>query len=256
LARFQHLHPTTDLEFQTSSSEKLERMVAKATMQLAVTDRKPPSRDLARERLRREKVLAFVPPNHPLALRKTVKLSEVLAEPLIIRGGKGISGTTENALKKLRDQGWVVRVGMRCDGPGAIKAAVRQGMGVGIAFADSIKVEIDSDEFTALKVDGLDLKAESFIIFAKNRPLSPAAREFLDLLRETRTSQMTDSRSRSSNRSTTSLRSLRGSVRSKSSSRSIASLRSNRTKLLPVSASPEVTGGSKITLPLPDTGIT
>lgn len=242
LARFQHLHPTTDLEFQTSSSEKLERMVARATMQLAVTDRKPPSHDLARERLRREKVLAFVPPNHPLARRNTVKLAEVLAEPLIIRGGKGISGTTENALKKLRDQGWVVRVGMRCDGPGAIKAAVRQEMGVGIAFADSIKIEIDSGEFTPLKVDGLDLKAESYIIYAKNRPLSSLAQEFRELLRETRASQEPD---KSSRRSTAVLCSSRGSVRSKRSRCSTASLRSKCSEPLPVSTSPETSGGAK-----------
>lgn len=183
LARFRQRHPMTDLELQTSSSAMLERMVAKASIQIAVTDREPSGHDLAWERLRGEKVLVFVLPGHPLARRQSIELSDLLAEPLIIRGGKGVSGTTEKVLNELRDKGWGVRISMRCDGPAAIKAAVRQRMGVGFAFADSVKFEISSGEFKALRVDGLKLKADSFILHAKSRPLSRLAEEFLGLLR-------------------------------------------------------------------------
>ena len=151
LARFRERHPNGEFEFQTGASEQLERLVAKAAMDLAVTDRKPSSKDLIFEALKRERVVVFVRRDHRLASQKTLTITDVLAEPLIIRGGKGISGTTENALKKLRDQGWVMRIGMRCDGPSAIKAGVRQKMGVGIAFEDSVRAEIDSGEFKALK---------------------------------------------------------------------------------------------------------
>jgi LysR family transcriptional regulator, low CO2-responsive transcriptional regulator len=186
LARFQERHPNAELEFQTSSSEQLERLVAKAAMDLAVIDRKPGSNDLIFEALRREKVVLFVPADHRLAGQKTPTVSDVLAEPLIIRGGKGISGTTENALKKLRDQGWMVRVGMRCEGPVAITAAVRQNMGVGIAFEDSVRAEIDSGEFKVLDVPGFEIEAESFIVYPKHRALSPLAQEFFELLRGAR----------------------------------------------------------------------
>lgn len=186
LARFHEQHPSAEIEFQTGASKQLERLVAKAVMNLAVIDRKPVSNDLISEALRREKVVMFVPADHRLAGQKTPTMSDVLAEPLIIRGGKGISGTTENALKKLRDQGWVVRIGMRCDGPAAITAAVRQKMGVGIAFEDSVRAEIDSGEFKVLNVPGLEFEAESFIVYPKHRTLSPLAQEFLDLLRGAR----------------------------------------------------------------------
>jgi len=186
LARFRERHPNGELEFQTGASEQLERLVAKAAMDLAVTDRKPSSKDLIFEPLKRERVVVFVRPDHRLASQKTLTITDVLAEPLIIRGGKGISGTTENALKKLRDQGWVMRIGMRCDGPSAIKAGVRQKMGVGIAFEDSVRAEIDSGEFKALKVRGLEFEAESFIVYPKHRTLSPLAYEFLELLRAAR----------------------------------------------------------------------
>lgn len=186
LKRFRDLHPTAELEFQTGSSSNLERLVAKDMMQLAVTDRKPALPELACERLRREKVLVFVTASHALAHRKSVNLADVLAAPLIVRGGKGISGTTEGFLSRLRKRGWDLNISMRCDGPAAIKAAVREGMGVGIAFLDSIKAELDAGEFKALAVKGFNLEAQSFIVYAKHRPLAPMTREFLELLREAR----------------------------------------------------------------------
>ena len=72
----------------------------------------------------------------------------------------------------------------------AIKAAVRQNMGVGIVYEDVIKSEVASGEFKILDVDGLELEGESFIIYSKTRPLSPVAQEFLELLREMRASQL------------------------------------------------------------------
>lgn len=203
MARFRRLHPELDLELQTGTTARLERLVARGAMQLAVTDRQPVAQGLEFESLRAEKVLVFVRPNHPLARLESVSLAELLAEPLIVRSGKGISGATQNALKKLREQGWAVRIGMLCDGPGVIKAGVRQNMGVGIAFADSIKLELEAGEFKVLQVRDFEIRAESFVIYSKNRPLPAPARDFLELLRDVRRKEGSAHRSR---RSTTSPR--------------------------------------------------
>jgi DNA-binding transcriptional LysR family regulator len=82
---------------------------------------------------------------------------------------------------------WLLKIGMYCDGPTAIKAAVRQNMGVGIAFEDAVKSEVISGEFKILKVPGIELEGASFIIYSKKRKLSPLALEFLELLRSART---------------------------------------------------------------------
>ena len=183
LAQFKRRRPSVELEFRTRTSEHLERLVLSSVIDLAVTVRAAPAVDLVCEPLRRETVAMFVLRNHPLAKRARLKLSEVLNESLIIRGGRGGSGVTDNALQRLREQGLEIKIGMRCDGPTAIKAAVRQKMGVGIVFEDSIKAEVASGEFKILTVRGLELEGESFIVYSKNKPLSPLAQEFLELLR-------------------------------------------------------------------------
>jgi DNA-binding transcriptional LysR family regulator len=136
-----------------------------------------------------------------------LKLSDVIAEPFFIRGGMEISGVTEKAVKQLRDQGLEIKIGLRCEDPMAVKAVVRQRMGVGVAFEDTVKAEVKTGEFEILKIPGLKLSGESFVIYSKTRSLSPLAQEFLELLRCERTKDSLDARSNSSSRSTAALRS-------------------------------------------------
>jgi DNA-binding transcriptional LysR family regulator len=70
----------------------------------------------------------------------------------------------------------------------AVKAAVRQRMGVGLGFEDTIKAELDDGKFKILAVRVLKLEGASYIVYSKRRPLSPIAQEFVNLLRGARTS--------------------------------------------------------------------
>jgi DNA-binding transcriptional LysR family regulator len=186
LARFRLKHPAVELVIRTGTSDELERLLSAADLDLAVTVRAAPSAELVSEPLRRERVAMFVLSNHPLARRKNLHLTDVLAEPLIIRGGSGSSGVTDDALTHLCAQGVEPRISMRCDGPTAIKAAVRERMGVGVLFADSIKAEVERGEFRILEVCGVELEGYSYIVYLKNKPLTSPAREFLELLRSAR----------------------------------------------------------------------
>lgn len=186
LARFRLKHPAVDLIIRTGTSDELERLLLAADLDLAVTLRAAPSAKLVSEPLRRERIAMFVLSNHALAKRKNLKVAEVLAEPLIIRGGSGSSGVTDDALTHLCAQGVEPKIGMRCDGPTAIKAAVREKMGVGVLFADSIRAELQRGEFTVLEVPGLKLEGYSYIVYLNDKALSSPAQEFLDLLRGAR----------------------------------------------------------------------
>jgi DNA-binding transcriptional LysR family regulator len=186
LASFRHRHPTAELEMRTRTSDQLERMLLNSGLDLAVTVRAVRSPELACESLRQEKVVMFVRADHRLAKTNELKPSDVLVEPLITRGGRGASGVVDKALNQIRDQGLEFKVAMYCDGPTEIKAAVCQKMGVGIVFENALKAEVASGEFKILKVCGLELEGESFIVYSKKRPLSPLAHEFLELLRSVR----------------------------------------------------------------------
>ncbi len=183
LARFKASFPNVALEFRTRTSDRLERMVLDGSMDLAVTGRAAAATELRCEPLRVEKVALFVPANHRLAKLKKLQLADVLAEPLIVRGGGGGAGVTDRALQRLRERGAEIKIAMYCDGPTAVKAAVAQKMGVGLMFAESLKAEVAAGKFKILEVPTLTLAGESYIIYSQSRPISAFAQEFLALLR-------------------------------------------------------------------------
>ena len=183
LARLQQRHPEANFEFRTSRSWDLERWVLSGAVDLAVIAQCGHFDELISEPLRREKIVLFVPAKHRLAKLDKLKVSDLNGHSFIIRGGKNISGVAEKVIRHLRDRGLNIKIGLRCEDPTSVKAAVRQGMGVGIAFEETLKAEVKRGEFEVLNVPGLKLTGESFVIYAKKTPLSPLAQEFLELLR-------------------------------------------------------------------------
>ena len=63
---------------------------------------------------------------------------------------------------------------------------MRQRMGVGMGFEDTVKAEVEVGEFKILNFEGVALAGQSFIIYSKKRPLSQVAQAFLELLRGAR----------------------------------------------------------------------
>jgi hypothetical protein len=58
-------------------------------------------------------------------------------------------------------------------------------LGVGVLYRDRLKAEIRRGDLKVLSISDLKPTAiESFIIYNLNRPISPNAQEFLELLRK------------------------------------------------------------------------
>jgi DNA-binding transcriptional LysR family regulator len=141
---------------------------------------------LKSEPFRTEKLSAFVPADHPLAKLKEIKIGELHKFPLVVRTGMENESRTEKLLRELRKIGHKPKISMRCESPEALKTAVRSGAGIGILFYDSIREEVRRNEFAVVKLAGIDLASHSYILYAKNKPLSAPAQEFLTLLRASR----------------------------------------------------------------------
>jgi DNA-binding transcriptional LysR family regulator len=120
-----------------------------------------------------------------LARRKKLTLAELAMAPLIIKKGKeGQFSMAEGILKQVERRGLKLNIIMYCDSPEAVKAAVKAGIGVGISYRDIVEPDVKKGDLKVIKVPELKTQINSFIIYPKERPLSPIAQEFLTLLRE------------------------------------------------------------------------
>ena len=179
IAAFQRDHPDVKVSFLTSTKADIEKMLDDRKVEIAVIQSPSKAPNLVMEQCAVDKLAFFTHPAHPLTKKKILDYSDLIGTPLIIRE----RGTTENMLEKLQSRGFTMNVILRCVSPEAVKAAVREKMGVGILFYSLIEESVKNKEFKILTFPWLNVVARSYIVHSKKQPLSCTASEFLATLR-------------------------------------------------------------------------
>ena len=142
----------------------------------------PVTADIASEPFRVQKLVFFVSARHPLATRRSINLSDVLDFPLVIRGPMSGPIWTQGILKT--DFRWRIQIQgcTRMSRANAGKRKCRQEYRRG-NFDRKIEADVASGRLVILKGADFQFNMLSYILHSKKRGLSPAALEFLGLLR-------------------------------------------------------------------------
>ena len=192
LSRFKRLHHETEINFRTNNGVEIERLLLKQTIDIALTTSPPKSPRILAEPFRREKLALIVSRRHPLARARKLSLHDIERTPFLVRSSGVRDGTTVKHLKSVAsEKGIELIIGMRFESPTAIKKAIQRNMGIGILYEEVIRDDLKRGEFKALKVPGLKLEGQSFIVYLNDKPLSKAATEFLKLLRSSQANKRT-----------------------------------------------------------------
>jgi DNA-binding transcriptional LysR family regulator len=185
IAAFQKTHPDVKVKFLTADGATIDKWVRESEVDIAIMHSPSESSDFHMEHFDADDLTFFAHPMHPLSKKKKLVLQDLSQTPLIVREGKG---ATEQMLKHLTRCGMPVNVVLRCVTPDAVKAAVREKMGLGILFYNLIEEDIKRKDLKTLQFPGLPkLVGSSYIVYIKNKPLSCAANDFLALLRSMKT---------------------------------------------------------------------
>ena len=190
MAIFQRNYPHVELELRSANRPYMERLVLSSQVDIALVTGRPKSSNLIIEPYRKEKLVAFVARHHALASRRDLSLADFARVPLVIHGRKNSSNTVMSLLRDLQRQGLEPTVAVRCESPDAVKTAVREKVGMGILYQDTVRHDLAKGEFISVRLSGLKLEGESFVIWHRDKPLSAAALGFLALLRWWRTKQL------------------------------------------------------------------
>ena len=184
LAIFKKSYPDVDVILRSNPAGILDQMILKGQLDIALTSILPRSPELMAEFCVPLKLVAFAAKGYPIAQEKQLSLADLERIPLIIRDDASKRGTIETLLLKLRSLGYRPNIVMRCESPEAIKTAVSKKLGVGILYQDVLKENNARGLFKQLRVSGLPMEEKTYIIYHKQRPLSPSGEAFLKLLRE------------------------------------------------------------------------
>lgn len=184
IARFEKSHAGVEVNCHTGSSEQIQQMIREGRAEIGLSTYPPLTEDIASEPFRVQTLVFFVSSRHPLATRRHLTLSDVLAYPLVTRGMIGGPTWIRDILDQLSEKGFKYKVALECNGPSQVKEAVALNIGVGLTYVDNIKADIARKRFVVLKGADFQFTTLSYILYSQKRGLSPAAHEFLGLLRQ------------------------------------------------------------------------
>ena len=125
-----------------------------------------------------------VPADHPFARRKSVSLKELREMPFILREeGSGTLKILEAYLRESGEDGTnAFQVSARFGSSTAVKEAIKSGLGLSILSERAIYTELRAGILKALKVRGLSMSRNFFLIRNKLRIASPSCQAMLNFL--------------------------------------------------------------------------
>jgi DNA-binding transcriptional LysR family regulator len=130
--------------------------------------------------LRRDELLVIAPPEHPLARRRGLRLTDLSGQPFI--AFERDIPTRKLIDRILRKHGIAVQLVMELDNVETIKRSVEAGLGISIVPAPALTHERKAGSLCARRVAEGPLQREIGVIYPRRRELSPAAQAFLSLL--------------------------------------------------------------------------
>jgi LysR family transcriptional regulator, transcriptional activator of the cysJI operon len=132
--------------------------------------------------IRKDPLVVICHPQHPLAKHKGAKIKS-LAGQKFVAFERDIP-TRKAVDKMLKDHGASVQVTMEFDNIETVKRAVEIDSGISIVPQETIRQEVANQTLVALRIEDGDQHRILAVIHKKSKVLSPAIKEFINLLKE------------------------------------------------------------------------
>ena len=182
LKEFRSRYPGLEVSVRTDYSDQIVQMVASDEVQVGL-ERTISHPDVTTVPLYRDEVVMVASAGHPFAERGVATTEELARERLIMfNRGSSYYALVYNAL---REAGVPVSPAMELDNMEATKKMVEEGLGIAFLPRAAIDRELERGELRQIHVGGMTMpQREIALIYRRGRPLSRAARAFVEVLEE------------------------------------------------------------------------
>ncbi|HEV2639659.1 MAG TPA: LysR family transcriptional regulator [Actinocrinis sp.] len=185
LAAFHHTHPGIEISLFEDNSDRLLDAVLTGAADLALIAASDSGLEeyagpggLGAARIVRERIVAAVPPGHPLTAPDRVTLADVAAHPIVsLPPGAGIRAVFEEACVACDLQ---PEIAFQASAPAAVADLAARGLGV--AVLSETTAAPHAERLTALVIDDVEIRAVLALVWS--RSVNPALRELLVHCRE------------------------------------------------------------------------
>ena len=173
LAEFMRIYQDIKIQLQVGNRdltmEKLERM----ELDFAITGLPPEQFPVKREYIAKNPQIIIAPPDHPLADKKRISLTELKQETFLLREpGSGTRAMTDKLFARCAG---LPGFGLEFGSNETIKQAVMAGMGIAVISAHTVAAELKEHRLVSLDVKGLPINRKWFVVKHANKRFLPSA---------------------------------------------------------------------------------
>ncbi len=184
LSRFRERFPDVHVRASVGDSSSVMKEVTKGLAALGLVGQKADKATLESDPIGTDTLVLILNPSHRLVGRKRITLAALAGEPLIIREpGSGTRCALRKGLERVGASLDELTISLEMGSNGAIKDAVKRGLGVSFVSRSTVERELASGELASVQVRGLILSRHLYAVYHRRRPLSPAASAFLHFLK-------------------------------------------------------------------------
>lgn len=177
IADFREHYPEAIIDLQIANTRDIVEHVAQFELDMGLIEGEVQHDDLVIMHWRRDELVVFAAPDHPLASRARISDKALLELPWIVRErGSGTRQAFDRAMHGILPD---LNIAMELEQPKAIKHAVELGLGVGCLSAISLEDAFERGTLVPLPVKHRDLQREWFIITHKHKYKTPTLEHWL-----------------------------------------------------------------------------
>jgi DNA-binding transcriptional LysR family regulator len=183
LSAFAQKYPQVQVRATVSDSLDVLGQVEHGQAQLGLVGMKEDKPHLEFRSFARDEMVLVVPAQHAWVNKSRVTASQLCQQPFILREhGSGSRWCVEQALAQAGKSARDLRVVVELGSNEAIKEAILCGVGVAILSTHVVHRELQRQQLHAVRVAGVALQRDMFVVWDRRRVLPIPARLFLDFL--------------------------------------------------------------------------
>ena len=182
LSAFAPAYPDVTIRFAVGNREEVIKLLAANEIDLVIMGRPPRELATVAVPFAKHPLVIIAAPNHPLASKRRIPLQQLANENFVIR--EEGSGTRAAMGHVFKAHGASYRTSMEVTSNETIKQAVMAGMGLSFISMHTVMLELATGKLVTLKVTGLPLVRDWFVIHLRDKKLSPIADAFRSFLLE------------------------------------------------------------------------
>jgi len=181
LKKFLKMYPTVNVHVEYRRSNQVYEDVLGNVVDLGLVAYPNKDSKLEMIPLRKDSLVLICHPNHPFSKLRSVKLQQLEGQKFI---GFEPDIPTRKAIDKiLKDSSVEVQHVMEFDNIETVKRAVEIDAGISIVPQGTITQEVSKQTLNELKIEGVELFRPLAAVYKKNKVLSPAMKQFLNILK-------------------------------------------------------------------------